>query len=423
MNAGFDEAVLTALDERPIDWRWRGFPVADQGLSVADFLQRRPQITDFSGPLLVADKSALDHNVETFADWCAGQGVSLAPHGKTTMSPRLFAAQIRAGAWGITVATIGQARACRRFGVNNVVIANQLLDPGALAWVARELQENPDVRILWWVDSVAGVEAAQAAAAELAGPRPLEVLVEIGVLGRRSGCRTDEAATQVADAIQKAAGLRLAGVAGYEAVAADLEHVDLFLNRMARLAQALDAAGHFEDCDEIILSAGGSMYFDRVAQILGPVTASRPVRTVLRSGCYVTHDDGIYARSTPRSRGVRDAPELRAALTMWAQVTSQPEDRLAILTMGKRDVAYDEGFPIPRLHSVAGIGAGTPLAGAEVVELNDQHAFLHFDPASRLHPGDWVGFGISHPCSMFDRWSAIPVVADGVVVDVLQTFF
>jgi len=192
---------------------------------------------------------------------------------------------------------------------------------------------------------------------------------------------------------------------------------------MAKLTVGLDAAGHFSHNDEIIVSAGGSMYFDRVAQILGPLTASRPVRTVLRSGCYVTHDEGIYARSTPRRRGVTDAPDLRPALTIWGQVTSQPEESLAIVTMGKRDVAYDEGLPVPRLRGSNAIGEGVPLSGAEVVELNDQHAYLRFDPATALRPGEWVGFGISHPCSMFDRWSAIPVVEDGVVVDVLQTFF
>jgi D-serine deaminase-like pyridoxal phosphate-dependent protein len=423
MSAGFEADTLAALDEQTIDWRWRGFPVGAQGRSVAAFLASKPGLADFTGPLLVADSSALSHNIETFASWCAQQGASLAPHGKTTMSPRLFAAQIEAGAWGITVATVGQARVCRHFGFQNVVIANQVLDPASLAWVAQELRAHLDVRILWWVDSVAGVQAASAALAQLPAPRPLEVLVEIGVLGRRSGCRTDEEAVLVARAVEESAGLRLAGVAGYAAVAADLEHVDLFLHRMAELTHALDAEDHFSAAEEIIVSAGGSMHFDRVTQILGALTASRPVRTLLRSGCYVTHDEGIYARNTPSSRGVAGAPDLWPALTIWGQVTSQPEESLAIVTMGKRDVAYDEGFPIPRLHGVAGIGEGTPLTGAEVLELNDQHAYVRFDPASRLRPGDWVGFGISHPCSMFDRWSAIPVVADGTVVDVLQTFF
>lgn len=423
MNARFDADAVLSLNEERISWRWRGFPVDAQGLTVSAFLDNRPRLADFTGPLLVAEGSALAHNVGTFANWCDRQEVSLAPHGKTTMSPRLFAAQLDAGAWGITVATVGQARACRHFGVQNVVIANQLLDPGGLAWVVRETQENPEVRILWWVDSVAGVRAADAALAQLPTHRPLEVLVEIGILGRRSGCRTDEEATVVARAVDASPGLRLAGVAGYAAVAADLEHVDQFLHRMAGLTVNLDAAGHFSHNDEIIVSAGGSMYFDRVARILGPLTASCPVRTVLRSGCYVTHDEGIYARSTPKQRGVAGAPDLRPALTIWGQVTSQPEESLAIVTMGKRDVAYDEGLPVPRLRGPNVIGEGAPLSGAEVIELNDQHAYLRFDPATALRPGEWVGFGISHPCSMFDRWSAIPVVEDGVVVDVLQTFF
>ena len=423
MNAWLDPDAVNALNEQRITWRWRGFPSEAHGMTVGDFLATNSAVASFSGPLLVADRRALTHNVTTFARWCDQQGVSLAPHGKTTMSPQLFAAQLSAGAWGITVATASQARVCREFGVRNIVIANQLLDPGGLAWVARELQSGSDPRILCWVDSVAGVRAADEVLERLHPQRPLEVLVEIGVPAGRSGCRTNDEAVVVAQAVEASAWLRLAGVAGYAAVAADVGHVNRFLFRMVELTQALDAAGHFADANEIIVSAGGSMYFDRVAEILGPTTASRPVRTLLRSGCYVTHDDGIYAERTPRRRGVAGAPELRSALAIWGQVTSQPEDSLAIVTMGKRDVAYDEGLPVPRLHGRGGIGEGIPLVGSEVVELNDQHAYLHFDVAQPLHPGDWVGFGISHPCSMFDRWSAIPVVEDGIVVDVLQTFF
>lgn len=423
MSVSLNASAITALSNRTIDWRWRGFPTNAEGLTVAAFLDGRPGLSDFTGPLLVADGQALRHNIETFASWCDRWKVSLAPHGKTTMSPHLFATQLEAGAWGITVATVGQARACRHFGIQNLIIANQLLDPGGLAWVARELCQYQDARILWWVDSVAGVQAASSALAGLPMQRPLEVLVEIGIRGRRSGCRTNQEAFTVAHAVKSSSGLRLAGVAGYAAVAADLEHVDQFLNRLGQLTHSLDAAGCFSDSDEIIVSAGGSMYFDRVASLVGPLTATRPIRIVLRSGCYVTHDEGIYASGTPRSRGVPDAPDLWPALTVWGQVTSQPEASLAILTMGKRDVAYDEGLPIPRLHSTSAMGEGVPLTGAEIVELNDQHAYLHFDPARPLHLGDWVGFGISHPCSVFDRWSAIPVVMNGIIVDVLQTFF
>jgi D-serine deaminase-like pyridoxal phosphate-dependent protein len=68
------------------------------------------------------------------------------------------------------------------------------------------------------------------------------------------------------------------------------------------------------------------------------------VRVVLRSGCYLTHDDGLYARASP-------LPELRPALELWARVLSCPEPGLAIAGFGKRDAPYDIDLPVIRAAS------------------------------------------------------------------------
>ena len=79
---------------------------------------------------------------------------------------------------------------------------------------------------------------------------------------------------------------------------------------------------------------------------------SRPVRTILRSGCYVTHDSGIYERMLERrqaraaARAWQSAPGLQPALEVWSRVQSRPEPGLAILTMGKRDASFDIEMPI-----------------------------------------------------------------------------
>ncbi|HUO40179.1 MAG TPA: amino acid deaminase, partial [Mycobacterium sp.] len=130
-------------------------------------------------------------------------------------------------------------------------------------------------------------------------------------------------------------------------------------------------------------------------------------RTVIRSGAYLTHDDGLYARTSPLARA------FRPALTVWAQVVSRPEPDLALLAMGRRDVSFDQDLPVPYR-----------LAHSHVVKLNDQHAYLRLAPQSRLAVGTWLEFGISHPCTVFDKWQLIPVLdADGRVVDLVRTFF
>jgi D-serine dehydratase len=348
---------------------------------------------------LVLRESALTHNLRAMQSWCDGHDVSLAPHGKTSMAPALIERQLAAGAWGMTAATVPQLAVMRDAGARRVVLANQLVGAPEIAALERE---RADVEVLTLVDSVAGVEALAAGVA-----RPLAVLIELG--GTRAGCRTAEQALAVADAVAAAPNLVLAGVEGFEGTygadrsPATLAAVDGFLDRMAALASELDRRGAFDAADEVVLTAGGSAFFDRVAERLRPAL-SRPVRVVVRAGCYLTHDDGLYAEATP-------LPELRPALELWSRVLSCPEPGLAIAGFGKRDAPYDLGLPIPR----------TP--GVEVLSLNDQHAFLR-DPRGALAVGDPLVCGISHPCTAFDKWPLIAVADDtDVVIGTVRTYF
>jgi D-serine deaminase-like pyridoxal phosphate-dependent protein len=364
----------------------------------------------FGWPLLVARASAVDRNIATIAAYAQRHGLALAPHGKTTMAPTLWRAQLAAGAWGITVATADQARVCREFGVPRVLVANQLLDPAALAWAAAETDAGFD--LYFQVDSLEGV----AAAAATHGSRPLQVLVEIGYQGGRTGCRTAPAALAVARAVAASPRLALAGVTGYEGGLPDTAAVAAFLDLLrtaaVELADLLPPS--------VIVSAGGSAWFDVVATRLpGDWLPGRQVVPVLRSGAYVTHDDGYYREHTPFTR-VRGEGGLVAALELWAQVISAPEPGMAIAGMGKRDAPFDEGLPVP--HAVRRpSGSVSPADGLTVTRLMDQHAFL---AGAGVAPGDLVRFGISHPCTAFDKWRAIPLVDDAdVVVDVLRTYF
>lgn len=366
----------------------------------------------FGWPLLVARSSAVDHNVATIAGYAERHHLRLAPHGKTTMSPALFAAQLAAGAWGITVATAHQALVCREFGVPRVLVANQILDPAALAWAAAETDAGFD--LYFQVDSVEGV----AAAAATTGARPLPVLIEIGYPGGRTGCRTESAALEVARAVAASPRLALAGVTGYEGGLPDPAAVAGFLDRLRAAATAMADLLP----PSVIVSAGGSAWFDVVAERLpGDWLPGHEVVPVLRSGAYISHDDGYYREHTPFNR-VPGEGALIPALELWAQVTSTPEPGLAIVGMGKRDAPFDEGLPVP--HEIRrASGAVRPADGLEVTRLMDQHAFLRVTGAE-VAPGDLIRFGISHPCTAFDKWRAIPLVDDAhVVVDVLRTYF
>jgi len=357
---------------------------------------------------MVLHRTALEHNIAVMAGYCAGHGLLLAPHGKTTMAPQIFAAQLEAGAWGMTAATAGQAQVMRAFGVERIVIANQLVDPGALRWAARELAADPRLELLVLADSVAGIERMERVLGETGGARPLDVLVELGIEDRRAGQRSAQGARAVARAVAEATQLRLAGIECFEGVAGSGRDAESLIERCASLAAELDDV--FE-ADTITLSAGGSVYFDRLEPLLA-CELSRPSRVLARSGCYVTHDHGLYAGASPLDG------ELRPALELWGEVLSRPEPGLAIVNAGRRDAPHDSGLPVPLRR-----GDGSPLTGWTTSELNDQHAFLRGDGPS-LEVGDLVGFGISHPCTAFDKWRVIPVVDDDLrVVSAVRTFF
>jgi D-serine deaminase-like pyridoxal phosphate-dependent protein len=389
-------------------------------------LRERPaEPTDkgFGYPMLTLRESALAGNLEAMAAYCAGAGVELAPHGKTAMSPELAARQLASGAWGITVATIGQLRMYRAFGFPRLMLANELVDEPGIAWLAGELAADPGFAAYCYVDSTDGVAILDRVLTAHPAGRRLPVLVEIG-LGR-TGCRTDDQALTVAKAAAATSTLTVAGVAGYEGTIGAprvqaLDTVASFCRRLANLAstvtEVVGAPGEF------IVTAGGSVYFDVVARELTAAFLDG-MTVVLRSGCYLFHDHGIYQADSPAARGVAGAPVFRPALELWAQVVSRPEPELALLSAGRRDVGFDAGLPVP-LRARRRDGSTPRLVGAKVTGLNDQHAYLRLDPGTALAPGDLVCLGISHPCTTLDKWRLIPVLDDqDRVIDTVHTFF
>jgi D-serine dehydratase len=415
---------LSSVAALPVDGTTKGFPALDREIRLDEVAAMGWSLTDLEPPLVTLRDSAIDHNLSLMAAYCRDVGVELAPHGKTTMAPQLWARQLDAGSWGLTAATAEQARIMRSVGVDRILIANEVVDPVALDWVARTAADQ-DVDLLCYVDSVEGVDALRAALDRAGGAPGPGVLVELGHDGGRGGCRTvDEAAGVAAEA--RRAGLALAGVSAYEGTVAtdrseeSLRAVRGFVRDVHGLAERLIGDGAFSS-DRIVVSAGGSVFFDLVAEGLSDLSADDRVAVVLRSGCYLTHDSGIYERNSPFA-GRGPADRFHTAIEAWGSVLSRPEPRLSIVGVGRRDVPFDQGLPRP-LEIRRDGERFEPDGTLEVTGLQDQHAFLAGDGGA-LRVGDLVRFGISHPCTAFDRWRVIPVLDDDdLVIGAVATFF
>lgn len=399
--------ALSQLSLETLDWRFKAISPDAYGLSVAAWLQHGPRLRDLATPLVALDAQALADNISGMASYCESAGLKHAPHGKTTMAPQLWQRQLDAGAWAITVANWPQLRVAHQFSVPRVIVANELVTPTALRWLSQWVASG--AKVVCFVDSIAAVAAMNRALT--GGDAPIEVCVELGGPGGRAGARQVSTAEQVCSAVRDAQNLRLVGVSGYEGSVAhddspqDIDKVDEFLWRIRQLYEA----SSFET-DEPIVSAGGSAYFDQVVDVLGPLAAAG-VNVVLRSGSYVSHDDGMYESMTPAARG-RSGPTFSSAIRAYGTVLAKPEPGLAILDVGRRDVSFDAGYPVP-----------LDFPDIRVRALNDQHAHLYGD-VSPIAVGDVMRLGISHPCTTFDKWNLIPVVdSEGVIIEAVRTFF
>lgn len=420
--------------EGSIDWRSKGLPGSGTPVPRGALEARHWRLLDedLMLPVAVLRQSALRHNADWMRRFVALTGVDIAPHGKTTMSNELFGLQMRNGAWGLTAATIGHARIYHRFGHRRILLANQLVGRQSIGWVLDTIRADPEFDFYALVDSEKGVDILERALSDHSPGRPVQLLLELGYVGGRSGIRSDAEAIALARRVARSPGLVLRGVEAFEGIvqgsAGDSAQVGGLLSRMERLAREADAEGLFHG--RPILSAGGSAFFDLVAGMLPAAEDAARFQLLLRSGCYLVHDSSFYRklveRMAVRSPAVASLGEgLRPALSLWAHVHSRPEPTRIIVGLGKRDAGQDVAMPEPELWHRPGPGAAPhPLEGHRVVRLDDQHAYLDGPADSPLEVGDMVAFGISHPCTTFDKWRTLFVVDDGwTVVDAIETNF
>lgn len=387
---------------------------------------------DVSLPVAVLYEARVRHNLQWMQQFMEAYHVKLAPHGKTTMSPALFKRQIDNGAWGITLATAPQVLAAYQHGIRRVLMANQLVGRANMAIIARLLQD-PAFTYFCIVDSPAN--AAQLGQFFAEQSLTLPVLIELGPTGGRTGVRDDAQLQAVIDEIGRWPSLALAGIEVYEGVLQEEGAIRAFLRRATDALRGLATAGHLRKNGPAIISGAGSAWFDVVAEEFSQLDIGAPLEVILRPGCYLSHDVGVYRSAAERINAHNPVaqkmePGLLPALQVWAYVQSLPEPGRAIIALGKRDAAFDAGLPTPALHYRPGRvrpGQNAPSAAPQAWKLTammDQHAFMQIADGDDIQVGDMIAFDISHPCLTFDKWRQVLLVDEQYrVTDVAETFF
>jgi D-serine deaminase-like pyridoxal phosphate-dependent protein len=382
---------------------------------------------DVSLPAAVLYRDKMEHNLKWMQRFIDAYGMKLAPHGKTTMAPRLFELQLQGGAWGITLATAHQVEVAYSHGVRRVLMANQLVGKRNMELIA-DLVGDPEFEFYCLVDSALNVDQL----GEYFGGRGqrLNVLVELGAAGGRCGVRDNADLQKVLQALERWRGaVDLCGVELYEGVLKGEEEIRTFLRRGSEVMKRLLQEKRFA-CTPSLVSGAGSAWYDVVAEEFASAGFGGAIEMVLRPGCYLTHDVGNYQTQQQRILGSNPIARemlsgLIPALHIWAYVQSMPEPELAVVGMGRRDAAFDSGLPRPALHFRPGGAAPRKVPDHwETMKLMDQHGYVKIAPADDLRVGDMVGFNISHPCLTFDKWRVLTVVDEKYdVVDVVKTYF
>lgn len=386
---------------------------------------------EVSFPIAVINETYLLNNAKWMQEFSDRSAVKLAPHGKTTMAPDLFKVQLEHGCWGITLATVPQVINTSLHGINRIILANQLVGSYHMKLIA-DLLSTSDIEFYCFVDSLENVHAL----GQYFSTRnvSLNLLIEIGVSEGRCGWRDIEDISLLLDVIGQYANLRLCGISFYEGVIHGdkaEQKIEKFISNICTLLSSMHKENRF-DSKDIIVTGAGSAWYDIVAKELKSNSAICDIdyTTIIRPGCYLIHDTGIYQAAQEhiigRSQLACDiSGDLISSLELWAYVHSVPETGLAIIGLGKRDVAFDAGLPTPEYHYRPGTERPIKTGNScQVIKIMDQHCMMTFSENTSVRPGDLICFSSSHPCLTMDKWRHIGLIDDNYIVKkTIETLF
>lgn len=440
--------LIRAIEDMPLDAKTKGIPLVTGKVRLGDIASKGWNVLrgDMMLPLLVLRDENLRNNLVTMRNYAAHHNVSLAPHGKSSFCPQLYLEQVEVGgSWGITAATVQQASLVAEAGVENIVIANEVIGRANVRQLAALKRAFPDVFIVSLVDSLETIDELRRHGADALDPgERFQVMIEVGIDGGRAGVRTFAQAETLIDALMRQSDVfEFCGVECYEGLVArdtyeaTMRDVDRLLDLTVDVLHDAHAKGAFAGREETILTAGGSAYYDRVIDRFKRARNVPGLRIVLRGGSCLTYDHGFYdghLRNMDRRSGFETAEGVRSAretftpaLEMFAAVVSLQDPGVAVLNMGIRDLPFDLGLPMPLRQYRDGVEIGSlngPRPDYTIVKSNDQHCYLSYPEGADIRVGDLFACGISHPCTAFDKWKLVYRVDEEMnVTGAVHTFF
>jgi len=348
-------------------------------------------LTQLDTPALVADQTILEENMQTMCQILAGKKLKLRPHFKSHKCAAIAHKQIELGAVGITCAKLSEAEDLADSGIQNILIANQIVDEAKLVRVAL-LAKKCHLTIC--VDDMENARRLSAAA--VANGSNLDVLIEYDIGMNRCGLTDAMAYVRLARHIIELPNLEYKGIQAYAG------HVSHMLTKEERAEYTAANSRRLRELIEMLEDNG-----IKVETVSGGSTGTAILKaedglyTELQAGSYFFMDSTYNKLDIP----------FRNSLFILATVVSKRSD-LTILDVGVKSLGVDQDDPeIMTLD-------GAPITGSRI-SVNEEHLKI-FNPNTSLSIGDKVMIIPGHCCSTVNLHDKIYLYRDGVVVDRLR---
>ncbi len=353
-------------------------------------------------PCLIVDRDALERNIVRMQATADSFGVRLRPHTKTHKSPQIARLQHQAGCAGVTVAKVGEAEVMAEAGLEDILIANQVIGAAKLRRLI-ELAER--VRLAVLVDSREGVAMLDAAFRDAGAP--LDVLIEVDTGKGRCGLSDLDEIIALADAVADARGVRLRGVETHEG------HVPAGASRAAQLEERAVAAGR--RLVEVAAALGERGY--EVGEIsvgstpAAPYTAAVQGVTEMRPGTYVFNDVNQLS--------LEQATPADCSLSVLATVISRPAPGRAVLDAGSKSLFAEPARTTIAMKDYSGFGYIREAPAARIASLSEEHGVVEFAPDVAFPAiGERVEVIPNHVCPAVNLHEELYLVDGGDVVEV-----
>lgn len=304
-------------------------------------------------PALCLDLDRFERNVAQMVRFCQQHETAWRPHAKCHRSPAIAQRLVDAGAIGVTCATLSEAEAMAREGIEDILLANHVAGNRK---IERLVTLSRECRLICCIDDL---EQAQAIAAQMQKAQSqVRVLVELEIGMQRVGAASPNAALELAGQVQALDGLELTGVMAYEG------HLLTIADATEKVAAIRAAVGNAIHCRDLMRSAGLPC---PIVSCGG--TGSYPITTPMAGVTEVQAGGAIFMDMFYRE--ACQITELEHALSVRATVVSRPASDRVVIDAGRK--ALDTAIHPPKVVSHEGV---------HVNWLSAEHGILRVDPGA-----------------------------------------